>query len=134
MGREEVLRLEAYLKEKLNPGLRLIARKETDDSVEVYLGAEFLAVVYKDVDDGETSYALNKSLLSTSSTTWNRKGFSHKRGSSKLMLMSSPGKYSPSAGSIGPNCLGGSLSITLHQRHAAHQIPKKELGTQITPW
>ncbi|MEM7329229.1 MAG: DUF3126 family protein [Pseudomonadota bacterium] len=64
MGREEVLRLEAYLKEKLNPGLRLIARKETDDSVEVYLGAEFLAVVYKDVDDGETSYALNMTILS----------------------------------------------------------------------
>ncbi|MBO6686941.1 MAG: DUF3126 family protein [Hyphomonas sp.] len=64
MGREEVLRLEAYLKEKLNPGLRLIARKETDDSVEVYLGAEFLAVVYKDVDDGETSYSLNMTILS----------------------------------------------------------------------
>ena len=46
MGREEVLRLEAYLKEKLIPGLRRIARKETVDSVEVYLGAEFLAVVY----------------------------------------------------------------------------------------
>jgi len=63
MDREEVLRVEAYLKEKLNPGLRLISRKETDDSVEVYLGAEFLAVVYKDVDDGETSYAFNMSVL-----------------------------------------------------------------------
>lgn len=63
MGREEVLRLEAYLKAKLNPGLRLVARKETDDSVEVYLGNEFLAVVYKDVDDGETSYALNMTVL-----------------------------------------------------------------------
>ena len=63
MGREEVLRLEAYLKEKLHPGLRLVARKETDDSVEVYLGAEFLAVVYKDVDDGETSYSLNRTIL-----------------------------------------------------------------------
>ena len=31
MGREEVLRLEAYLKEKLNPGLRLIARKAPAD-------------------------------------------------------------------------------------------------------
>jgi hypothetical protein len=64
MGREEILRIEAYLKEKLNPGLRCIARKETDDSVEVYLGAEFLAVVYKDVDDGETSYSLNMTVLS----------------------------------------------------------------------
>lgn len=63
MDREEILRVEAYLKDKLNPGLRLIARKETDDSVEVYLGAEFLAVVYKDVDDGETSYAFNMTVL-----------------------------------------------------------------------
>jgi hypothetical protein len=63
MNREEVLRLEAYVKEKLNPGLRLIARKETDDSVEVYLGAEFLAVVYKDTDEGEVSYSLNMTVL-----------------------------------------------------------------------
>jgi len=63
MGREEVLRLEAYLKEKLNPDLRLVARKETDDSVEVYLGAEFLAVVYKDTDEGEVSYSVNMTVL-----------------------------------------------------------------------
>ncbi len=63
MGREEVLRLEAYLKEKLNPGLRLVTRKETDDSVEVYLGAEFLAVVYKDTDEGEVSYSVNMTVL-----------------------------------------------------------------------
>ena len=63
MGREEVLRLEAYLKDKLHPGLRLVARTDTDDSVEISLGAEFLAVVYKDVDDGETSYSLNMTIL-----------------------------------------------------------------------
>ena len=64
MGREEVLRLEAYLQAKLNPGLRLIARKETDDSVDVYLGAAFLAVVDNDVDDGDISYALTMNVLS----------------------------------------------------------------------
>ena len=53
MEREETLRLEAYLKEKLHPGLRLLARQKADDSVEVYLGAEFIAVVYKDEDEGE---------------------------------------------------------------------------------
>ncbi len=63
MNREEVLRVEAYLKEKLNSDLRLVARKETDDSVEVYLGSEFIAVVYKDEDDGETSYAFNMTVL-----------------------------------------------------------------------
>ena len=64
MEREEMLRLEAYLKEKLNPGVRLLAREKTDDSVEVYLGAEFIAVIYKDVDEGETAYQFQMTILS----------------------------------------------------------------------
>ncbi len=63
MEREETLRLEAYLKEKLNPGLRLLPRQKADDSVEVYLGAEFIAVVYKDEDEGETSYQFMMTVL-----------------------------------------------------------------------
>jgi len=63
MEREETLRLEAYLKEKLHPGLRLLARDKTDDSVEVYLGAEFIALVYKDIDEGEISYQFQMTVL-----------------------------------------------------------------------
>ncbi|MBA4225295.1 MAG: DUF3126 domain-containing protein [Hyphomonas sp.] len=63
MEREETLRLEAYLKEKLHPGLRLLARDKANDSVEVYLGAEFIAVVYKDEDEGETSYQFMMTVL-----------------------------------------------------------------------
>lgn len=63
MEREETLRLEAYLKEKLNAGLRIVPRDKTDDSVEVYLGAEFIAVVYKDVDEGETAYQFQMTVL-----------------------------------------------------------------------
>ncbi len=63
MDKEEILRLEAYLKEKFNPGLRLLARGKTDDSVEVYLGAEFLALIYKDSEDGEISYQFQMSIL-----------------------------------------------------------------------
>lgn len=64
MEKEETLRLEAYLKEKLNPGIRLVSRSQTDDSVEVYLGAEFIAVVYKDVDEGEVAYQYQMTVLS----------------------------------------------------------------------
>ena len=64
MEPEETLRVETYLKEKLNPGLRLVARDKTNDSVEVYLGAEFLAVLYKDVDEGETAYQFQMTVLS----------------------------------------------------------------------
>ncbi len=63
MEREETLRLEAYLKEKLNPGLRLVARDKATDSMEVYLGAEFIAVVYKDEDEGEISYQVMMTVL-----------------------------------------------------------------------
>ncbi|WP_353256717.1 DUF3126 family protein [Hyphomonas sp.] len=63
INKEETLRLEAYLKEKLNPGLRLLARDKANDSLEVYLGAEFLAVVYKDEDEGETSYQFMMTVL-----------------------------------------------------------------------
>lgn len=63
MEKEETLRLEAYLKEKLNPGIRLVGRSQTDDSVEVYLGAEFIAVVYKDVDEGEVAYQYQMTVL-----------------------------------------------------------------------
>lgn len=64
MQREETQRLEAYLQAKINPALRLVARDKTDDSVEVYLGAEFVAVVYKDVDEGETAYQFQMTILS----------------------------------------------------------------------
>lgn len=64
MEREETLRLEAYLKQKLNQDIRLVARDKTDDSVECYLGQEFIAVVYKDVDEGETSYQFQMTVLS----------------------------------------------------------------------
>ena len=63
INKEETLRLEAYLKEKLNPGLRLLARDKANDSLEVYLGAEFLAVVYKDEDEGKTSYQFMMTVL-----------------------------------------------------------------------
>ncbi|WP_300380328.1 DUF3126 family protein [Henriciella sp.] len=64
MEKEETLRLESYLKEKLNPGIRLVTRTQTDDSVEVYLGAEFIAVIYKDVDEGEVAYQFQMTVLS----------------------------------------------------------------------
>ena len=64
MEPEETKKLEAYLKQKLQPSITLKARDKTDDSVEVYLGAEFIAVIYKDVDEGETAYQFQMTVLS----------------------------------------------------------------------
>lgn len=63
MEREETRKLEEYLKSKLHPSITLKSRDKTDDSVEVYLGAEFIAVVYKDVDEGETAYQFQMTVL-----------------------------------------------------------------------
>lgn len=63
MEREETLKLENYLKKKLHPGITVKQRDRTSDSVEVYLGAEFLALIYKDVDEGEVAYQFQMTVL-----------------------------------------------------------------------
>jgi len=63
LGPEEINRLQNYLRRKVNPDFRLVTRKQTDDSVEVYLAEEFVAVIYKDVDEGEISYQFQMTIL-----------------------------------------------------------------------
>ena len=54
---------ELYLRKKfINDALNVKPRK-TDDSLEVYLGNEFIGTIYKDVEDGETSYDFNMAIL-----------------------------------------------------------------------
>lgn len=61
---QEVIQLQNYLRRTFGTDrLRLMKRKETTDSVEVLLGDEFLALIYKNVEEGETSYDLNMSIL-----------------------------------------------------------------------
>jgi len=61
---QEVIQLQNYLRRTFGTDrLRLMKRKETSDSVEVLLGDEFLALIYKNVEEGETSYDLNMSIL-----------------------------------------------------------------------
>lgn len=60
----EVKKLQDYLTQKLgNPGLAVRARPQAPDSVELLLNGEFLAVIYKDEDEGETSFNLNMTIL-----------------------------------------------------------------------
>ncbi len=61
--KSEIAKLQTYLQKKFaNPGIALRDRK-TEDSLEVLLNGEFIAVVYKDEDEGETSYDLNMAIL-----------------------------------------------------------------------
>ncbi len=60
----EIPRIQAYLQSKFgNNGFALKMREKATDSVEVILNGEFIGVIYKDVDEGETSYDFNMAIL-----------------------------------------------------------------------
>ena len=60
----EVSKLQAYLQNKFGTkNISVSARKDAPDSAEVLLAGEFLGVIYKDEDDGETSYDFNMAIL-----------------------------------------------------------------------
>ncbi len=63
MTPEEVRKLEAYLKRIFNPQMVVKARPRKDDSAEVYLGDEFLGVIFRDDEEGEVSYNFSMAIL-----------------------------------------------------------------------
>ncbi|WP_137156122.1 DUF3126 family protein [Rhizobium sp. FKL33] len=63
MKAEELKKLDAYLKKTLNPAITVKARPRKDDSAEVYIGDEFLGVIYKDDEDGDLSYNFSMAIL-----------------------------------------------------------------------
>jgi hypothetical protein len=64
MDRKDMLRVETYLRDTFrNEAINLRPRANLKDSVEVYLGSDFLGVLSEDVEDGETSYQFNMAIL-----------------------------------------------------------------------
>jgi hypothetical protein len=56
---EEIRKLEAYFKRVFqNPNLQVKARPRKDDSAEVYMGDEFLGLVYKDEEEGDYNFSM----------------------------------------------------------------------------
>ncbi|GHC61993.1 DUF3126 family protein [Limoniibacter endophyticus] len=54
MKPDEIKKLEAYFRKTFgNQALAVKARPKKDDSCEVYIGDEFLGLIYRDEDDGE---------------------------------------------------------------------------------
>ncbi|HTK86043.1 MAG TPA: DUF3126 family protein [Patescibacteria group bacterium] len=61
---QDMAKLQAYLQKKLgNKELTLRSRGKATDSAEVLLGGEFIGTVYKDEEDGDTSYDFNMAIL-----------------------------------------------------------------------
>jgi len=63
---QEVRKLDAYLKRLFsNPRIRVVPRPKKDDSAEVYLGEEFIGVLFVDDEDDERSYNFQMAILGT---------------------------------------------------------------------
>ena len=61
---QDMSRLQAYLQKRFaNKGLTLRSRGKATDSAEVLLDGEFIGTVYKDEEDGDTSYDFNMAIL-----------------------------------------------------------------------
>jgi len=56
---DEIKKLEAYFKRTFNsPAMEVRARPRKSDSAEVYVGDEFIGLVYKDEDDGDYNFSM----------------------------------------------------------------------------
>jgi Protein of unknown function (DUF3126) len=63
---QEIRKLEAYIKRLFgNPKLRVVPRPKKDDSAEVYIGEEFIGVLFVDDEDDERSYNFQMAILAT---------------------------------------------------------------------
>ena len=66
MDVQEIRKLEAYIKRLFgNPKLRVVPRPKKDNSAEVYIGEEFIGVLFVDDEDDERSYNFQMAILAT---------------------------------------------------------------------
>lgn len=64
MQHAEIIKLQKYLQMKFgNRTIDVRPRDKQDDSAEVYVGDEFIGVLYIDDDEGERSYNFSMAIL-----------------------------------------------------------------------
>jgi hypothetical protein len=63
---QEIRKIEAYLKRLFgNARMRVVPRPKKEDSAEVYIGEEFIGVLFVDDEDDERSYNFQMAILGT---------------------------------------------------------------------
>jgi uncharacterized protein DUF3126 len=63
---QEIRKLDTYLKKLFdNPKIRVVPRPKKDDSAEVYIGEEFIGVLFLDDEDDDKSYNFQMAILET---------------------------------------------------------------------
>ena len=66
MDVQEIRKLETYMRGLFgNARLRVVPRPKKDDSAEVYIGEEFIGVLFVDDEDDERSYNFSMAILAT---------------------------------------------------------------------
>ena len=60
---EELRKLDIYFKRTFNSQMQVRARPSKDDSAEVYIGDEFLGVLFRDDEDGDLSFNFSMAIL-----------------------------------------------------------------------
>lgn len=63
MKPDELRKLDSYFKRIFNPQMEVRPRPRKDDSAEVYVGDEFLGVLFRDDEDGELSFNFSMAIL-----------------------------------------------------------------------
>jgi len=63
---QDIKKIDSYLKRTFNnPLIRVVPRPKKDDSAEVYIGEEFIGVIFLDDEDGDKSYNFSMAILET---------------------------------------------------------------------
>lgn len=64
MKPEEIAKLTRFLRSKFELAtISVRKRPQKDDSAEVYIGDEFIGVIFRDEEDGELSYNFSMAIL-----------------------------------------------------------------------
>ena len=64
MQPDEIKKLTRFLRTKFQLGnIEVRRRPQKDDSAEVYIGDEFIGVIFRDDEDGELSYNFSMAIL-----------------------------------------------------------------------
>jgi Protein of unknown function (DUF3126) len=63
---QEIKKIETYLRQLFsNPRMRVVPRPRKEDSAEVYIGEEFIGVLFVDDEDDDRSYNFQMAILGT---------------------------------------------------------------------
>ncbi len=64
MDRTEVQKLETFFRKKFQlPSISIRPRPRKDETAEVFIGDEFIGVLFRDDEDGEVSYNFTMAIL-----------------------------------------------------------------------